>query len=203
MPLTHYKASWVNWNENWPEPVWPLKKNDGKYVVRGTIARELINPWKEFEAKGVGVMVGEFGVFNQTPHRYALSWMNDAWLSSSELDGAGRLGTSPAALVFAIVVDLTSLTKLARRQARQGDGGIVARGLTSLPGSCPSRRLARCTVLFMRAASEHTFNRFDPAIVGGSFSPRRPLLPPCRRSRPHGIPSVFRAVNGPAEWCAI
>ena len=63
MPLTHYKASWVNWDESWPEPVWPLKKNDGKYVVRATIARELINPWKEFEAKGVGVMVGEFGVY--------------------------------------------------------------------------------------------------------------------------------------------
>jgi endoglucanase len=77
MPLTHYKASWVNWDESWPEPVWPLKKNDGKYVVRGTIVRELINPWKELEAKGVGVMVGEFGVYNQTPHRFALSWMND------------------------------------------------------------------------------------------------------------------------------
>jgi endoglucanase len=76
-PLTHYKASWVNWNESWPEPVWPLKKNDGKYVVRGTIVRELINPWKDLEAKGVGVMVGEFGVYNQTPHRFALSWMHD------------------------------------------------------------------------------------------------------------------------------
>jgi endoglucanase len=78
MPLTHYKASWVNWDESWPEPVWPLKKNDGKYVVRATIARELINPWKELEARGVGVMVGEFGVYSQTPHRFALSWMNDA-----------------------------------------------------------------------------------------------------------------------------
>jgi endoglucanase len=77
MPLTHYKASWVNWDETWPEPVWPLRKKDGKYVVRGTIVRELINPWKELEAKGVGVMVGEFGVYNQTPHRFALSWMND------------------------------------------------------------------------------------------------------------------------------
>jgi endoglucanase len=77
MALTHYKASWVNWDESWPEPVWPLKKNDGKYVVRGTIVRELITPWKELEAKGVGVMVGEFGVYNQTPHRFALSWMHD------------------------------------------------------------------------------------------------------------------------------
>jgi endoglucanase len=77
MPLTHYKASWVNWDESWPEPIWPLKLNNGKYVVRATIARELVNPWKEFEAKGVGVMVGEFGVHNQTPHRYVLSWLND------------------------------------------------------------------------------------------------------------------------------
>jgi endoglucanase len=77
MALTHYKATWVNWDESWPEPIWPLKKNDGKYVVRATIARELINPWKELEARRVGVMVGEFGVFSQTPHRFALSWMND------------------------------------------------------------------------------------------------------------------------------
>ncbi len=77
MPLTHYKASWVNWNESWPEPVWPLKNSNGKFVTGGSIARELFNPWKEFEAKGVGVMVGEFGVYNQTPHRFALSWMHD------------------------------------------------------------------------------------------------------------------------------
>ena len=88
MPLTHYKASWVNWDESWPEPIWPLRLNDGKYVVRATIARELIKPWKDLEAKGVGVMVGEFGCHNQTPHRYVLSWMNDT------LDGVqeGRLG---------------------------------------------------------------------------------------------------------------
>jgi endoglucanase len=77
MPLTHFKASWVNWDESWPEPVWPLQKADGKSVTRGTIAREVVAPWKELRAKGVGVMVGEFGVFNQTPHRFALSWMND------------------------------------------------------------------------------------------------------------------------------
>jgi endoglucanase len=77
MPLTHYKASWANWDESWPEPVWPLRLKTGKYVVRATIAKELIAPWIEFEAKGVGVMVGEFGAYNQTPHRYVLSWMND------------------------------------------------------------------------------------------------------------------------------
>ncbi len=77
MPLTHYKASWVNWDESWPEPIWPLKLNTGKYVVRATIERDLIKPFQDLEAKGVGVMVGEFGCHNQTPHRYVLSWIND------------------------------------------------------------------------------------------------------------------------------
>ena len=77
MPLTHYKASWANWNESWPEPIWPLKTKEGKYITRGSIARELFQPWKDFEAKGVGVMVGEFGAFNMAPHRFVLSWMHD------------------------------------------------------------------------------------------------------------------------------
>jgi endoglucanase len=77
MPLTHYKASWANWDESWPEPTWPLTQNDGKVIGRGTIVRELIRPWKDFEAKGVGVMVGEFGAHNLSPHRFVLSWMND------------------------------------------------------------------------------------------------------------------------------
>src|SRR5262249_17361408 len=51
MPLTHYKASWVNWDESWPEPIWPLTQNDGKVIGRGTIVREVIQPWKDFEAK--------------------------------------------------------------------------------------------------------------------------------------------------------
>jgi endoglucanase len=77
MPLTHYKAPWVNWDESWPEPIWPLRLNNGKYVVRATIERDLIKPFQDLETKGVGVMVGEFGCHNQTPHRYVLSWIND------------------------------------------------------------------------------------------------------------------------------
>jgi endoglucanase len=77
MPLTHYKASWVNWNESWPEPTWPLTENGGKVIGRGTIRRELIKPWQDFAAKGIGVMVGEFGAHNRAPHRFVLSWMHD------------------------------------------------------------------------------------------------------------------------------
>jgi aryl-phospho-beta-D-glucosidase BglC (GH1 family) len=34
-------------------------------------------PWKSFEAQGVGVMVGEFGCYNQTPDDVAMRWMED------------------------------------------------------------------------------------------------------------------------------
>lgn len=36
-----------------------------------------IAPWKEAEARGIGIMVGEFGAFNKTPHDVVLRWMED------------------------------------------------------------------------------------------------------------------------------
>ncbi|OGV72076.1 MAG: hypothetical protein A3K19_08295 [Lentisphaerae bacterium RIFOXYB12_FULL_65_16] len=36
-----------------------------------------IEPWKQLEAQGVGVIVGEFGAFNKTPHDIALRWLED------------------------------------------------------------------------------------------------------------------------------
>jgi len=36
-----------------------------------------IAPWKAAEEKGMPVMVGEFGAFNQTPHSVTLAWMQD------------------------------------------------------------------------------------------------------------------------------
>lgn len=36
-----------------------------------------IAPWKQLEAMGVGVMVGEWGSYNQTPHDVVLRWMKD------------------------------------------------------------------------------------------------------------------------------
>jgi endoglucanase len=38
---------------------------------------ERIAPWKDLAGKGVGIHVGEFGNFNQTPHRVTLAWMED------------------------------------------------------------------------------------------------------------------------------
>lgn len=38
---------------------------------------QLIDPWKKLEQQGVGVHVGEFGAFNNTPHKVVLAWYRD------------------------------------------------------------------------------------------------------------------------------
>lgn len=75
-PLTHYKAGWVKGADTYPEPTYPL--HDGPVTVdRASLKKRLIKPWKELEASGMGVIVGEFGAFNKTPHRVVLAWMRD------------------------------------------------------------------------------------------------------------------------------
>jgi aryl-phospho-beta-D-glucosidase BglC (GH1 family) len=50
----------------------------GKVVEDRRWLREtMIAPWKEAQAKGIGVMVGEFGAYNKTPHPVVLAWMED------------------------------------------------------------------------------------------------------------------------------
>jgi len=41
------------------------------------LRREAVDPWRELSGHGIGVVVGEFGFYNQTPHRIGLSWMED------------------------------------------------------------------------------------------------------------------------------
>lgn len=82
MPVSHHRASWVGWSDRWPEPAWPLvaKGPDGKRESPwgGEQYRsERILPWKELQARGVGVHVGEWGCFNRTPHHVTLAWMRD------------------------------------------------------------------------------------------------------------------------------
>lgn len=44
---------------------------------RAWLWAENVEPWKEAQAKGIGVMVGEFGCHNKTPHPVVLSWLED------------------------------------------------------------------------------------------------------------------------------
>jgi hypothetical protein len=55
---------------------------DGRFVGlimqdRAWLWKNCIEPWKEAESKGIGVMVGEWGVFNKTPHDVVLRWAED------------------------------------------------------------------------------------------------------------------------------
>jgi endoglucanase len=77
MRISHYRASWVGGSDNWPVPEWPLQIDETDYWDKQRIEREMIRPWKELQAKGVGVHVGEWGVFRYTPHKVALAWMRD------------------------------------------------------------------------------------------------------------------------------
>lgn len=76
MRISHHKASWVN-GQDWPEPSWPLNPEGKDRWDKDRLRKESIQPWKDLEARGVGVHVGEWGAFHRTPHRVALAWMKD------------------------------------------------------------------------------------------------------------------------------
>jgi len=44
---------------------------------RAWLWQKNIAPWKKIEAKGIGVMVGEWGCYNKTPHDVVLRWAED------------------------------------------------------------------------------------------------------------------------------
>ncbi|MCC6489448.1 MAG: cellulase family glycosylhydrolase [Candidatus Hydrogenedentes bacterium] len=75
--LTHYQASWVNGADTWETPAWPFTYG-GETWDKERLRETTIAPWKELEALGVGVHVGEWGAFNRTPHAVVLAWMRDA-----------------------------------------------------------------------------------------------------------------------------
>jgi endoglucanase len=76
MRVSHHKANWVSGADKWDEPAWPLKEGNREWN-KERLRRERIEPWKQLETRGVGVHVGEWGAHNRTPHKVALSWMQD------------------------------------------------------------------------------------------------------------------------------
>jgi len=73
--LTHYKAPHAGKQSQFIEPTWPWE--DDVIWDKDRLQRECIKPWKALEARGVGIHVGEWGLFNLTPHQVALAWMQD------------------------------------------------------------------------------------------------------------------------------
>lgn len=84
--LTHYKASWVGDNADWPVPAWPAPEADGSFTGPKQMGIAL-GQWAELARQGGGVHCGEFGCFNHTPHDVFLAWMEAVleWLAAHEI----------------------------------------------------------------------------------------------------------------------
>ncbi|MCS7090285.1 MAG: cellulase family glycosylhydrolase [Verrucomicrobiota bacterium] len=76
MEISHYRAAWIPGSDQWPVPTWPLRRK-GQVVDKEVLRKERMEPWRQLEASGVGVHVGEWGAHNQTPHTVVLAWMRD------------------------------------------------------------------------------------------------------------------------------
>jgi endoglucanase len=78
--VSHYTATWVPKDEfeSFAPPTWPLKDDKAQTWDRARLRREYVEKYRPLVAKGVRVHVGEWGVFNKTPHAVALAWMRDS-----------------------------------------------------------------------------------------------------------------------------
>lgn len=76
MPVSHSQASWWDGSKTAPEPKYPGVVWDGKTWDRDTL-REFYRPWRDVEAAGAKIHIGECGCYNKTPNDIALRWLGD------------------------------------------------------------------------------------------------------------------------------
>ena len=76
MPVSHYRASWWAEHAGAPEPIYPGVEWYGRTWNRDTL-REFYQPWRDVEAAGARVHIGECGCYNKTPNDVALRWLGD------------------------------------------------------------------------------------------------------------------------------
>jgi len=72
--VTHYQSKWSKGNDEMPS--WPMNDKDGVLWNKQKLL-ENFEPWIELNKKGVGVYVGEFGVYNKTAHDVTLKFIKD------------------------------------------------------------------------------------------------------------------------------
>ena len=96
--LTNIEGDWftfseieINGSRLTPQNQWGVKQGKVIYnpsdksapfkseqmVDKEYMWKENILPWKKLEGMGIGVIVGEWGAFNKTPHDVVLRWMKD------------------------------------------------------------------------------------------------------------------------------
>jgi endoglucanase len=76
MPISHHGAWWWPDYATAPAPQYPGVNWEGRVWDRAVL-REFYQPWRDVEARGVRVHIGEFGCYNQTPNDIALRWLTD------------------------------------------------------------------------------------------------------------------------------
>jgi len=76
MNISHFEAQWWSDWQGQPFPVYPGTRFAGRTWDRAAL-REFYQPWREVQAQGVTVHIGEFGCFNHTPNDVALRWFAD------------------------------------------------------------------------------------------------------------------------------
>ena len=75
--LSHYRASWVDRNQSFPMPTWPLKNSDGSIQADRQKLEARFAPWGHLVRQGIGVHCGECGCYNKTPYAVFLGWFTD------------------------------------------------------------------------------------------------------------------------------
>lgn len=76
MPVSHYQAGWWDGHTTAPAPVYPGVEWEGRVWDRDAL-RAFYQPWRDVEAAGSRVHVGECGCYNKTPNAVALRWLGD------------------------------------------------------------------------------------------------------------------------------
>jgi hypothetical protein len=76
MPVSHHQAQWWSGHIDAPPPMYPGQEWEGRTWNRGTL-RDFYQPWRDVEAAGASVHIGECGCYNKTANDIALRWFND------------------------------------------------------------------------------------------------------------------------------
>jgi endoglucanase len=76
MPVSHHQASWWAEHAEAPDPVYPGLEWMGRTWDR-KLLHAYYQPWRDLQAAGARVHIGECGCYNKTPNAVALRWFAD------------------------------------------------------------------------------------------------------------------------------
>ncbi|MFI5915706.1 glycoside hydrolase family 5 protein [Dactylosporangium sp. NPDC051541] len=82
MTVSHYRAEWWPPSRSFGPPRYPADYDGRRWDVSGL--REFYQPWRDLEALGVPVHVGEFGCYEYTPDEVARAWFADLFTVFAE-----------------------------------------------------------------------------------------------------------------------